>query len=517
MAPDCRVRNDCYCLASRRLFGHCCRVSTPSPPVPPAPDSEDLRGLARGMRHLLELAAQTLSAEAGPSGLALRVTGHLGCELAELVLVSARFPSWEQVNVQRGVDAYLAAHAAGAQWFGPAGGGHRPHEDMLSLLSMPPHAVMGWAGSRGSARAVVRGGAGRGGDAVGAASYGTAAVGPEENTEVVSLGLVAAAAPAGAPVVIGIRDESRFGPPLCTLEVLAAGREAATTTRDEIERLMRAHDVFRGQVLSFTESEHHGNELVTFLPRPAVTASDVVLPDGVLEHIERHIIGIADWSAELLGAGQHLKRGLLLHGPPGTGKTHTVRYLTSRLASLTVILLTGRSIRFIDQAAALARRLQPSIVVLEDVDPGRRRPRLHPRRESAAVLAAGGDGRGRRGRGRHVRADHQPGRHPGNRARGPARPGGPGGRAPPAGRALPGAATARVRQGPDRGRRPRPGGGGHRGSHRLLHQGDDQADRAGIAAGRRAPAGAARPALRRRAGRDELRAPGAHPLAARRR
>ncbi len=126
--------------------------------------------------------------------------------------------------------------------------------------------------------------------------------------------------------------------------------------------------MFRGQVLSFTVSEHHGNELVSFLPRPAVTAEDVVLPEGMLEHIEQHIIGVADWSQELLEAGQHLKRGLLLHGPPGTGKTHTVRYLTGRLADCTVILLTGLSIRFIDQAAALARRLQPSLVVLEDVD-----------------------------------------------------------------------------------------------------------------------------------------------------
>ena len=322
------------------------------------------------MRQLLEIAARTLSEEAGPSGLALRVTGHLGCELAEVVLVSEKFPSWEHVNVQRGVDAYLAVHAAGAHWFGPLGGGHRPHEDMLSLLSMPAYVVMGWAGPRGSARAMVRGGAARsdGDGAVGAASYGTAAVGPDENTEVVTLGLVAAAAPGGAPVVIGIRDESRFGPPFCTLEVLASDREAATAARGDIERLMRAHDVFRGQVLSFAESEHHGNELVTFLPRPGVTAGDVVLPDGMLEHIERHIAGIADWSAELLSAGQHLKRGLLLHGPPGTGKTHTVRYLTGRLAGLTVILLTGRSIRFIDRAAALARRLQPSMVVLEDVD-----------------------------------------------------------------------------------------------------------------------------------------------------
>jgi hypothetical protein len=203
---------------------------------------------------------------------------------------------------------------------------------------------------------------------VGAASYGTAPVGPEENTEVVTFGLVTTTAPDGAPVVIGIRDESRFGPPFCNLEILAADQAAATAARDEIERLMRVHDVFRGQVLSFTASEHHGNELVTFLPRPAIAAQDVVLPEGMLDNIERHIIGIAEWSQDLLDAGQHLKRGLLLHGPPGTGKTHTIRYLTGRLTGSTIILLTGRSIRFIDQAAALARRLQPSMVVLEDVD-----------------------------------------------------------------------------------------------------------------------------------------------------
>jgi ATP-dependent 26S proteasome regulatory subunit len=98
------------------------------------------------------------------------------------------------------------------------------------------------------------------------------------------------------------------------------------------------------------------------------SCSPLVPDGGALDSIEQHIIGIAEWSQDLLSAGQHLKRGLLLHGPPGTGKTHTVRYLTARLAGSTVILLTGRSIRFIDAAAALARRLQPSMVVLEDVD-----------------------------------------------------------------------------------------------------------------------------------------------------
>lgn len=95
------------------------RVSTAEPPPP---DRADLRGLARSLRELVEIAARTLAEDEGPSELALRVTSHLGCDLTEIVLVTERFPKWEHVNVQRGVDAYLAAHAAGAQWFGPAGG-----------------------------------------------------------------------------------------------------------------------------------------------------------------------------------------------------------------------------------------------------------------------------------------------------------------------------------------------------------------------------------------------------------
>ena len=336
------------------------RVKTPDPP----PEIEDLRGLARSLRLLFEFGTKALIEDSGPSELALRVTGHLGCELAEIVSVTEKFALWELVNVQRGVDAYLGTQGGDAGWFGAPGASRHPHDDMLSMVSTPSSQFSGFRamGSRGG-RIVT---AGNGG--TWAASYGTAAVGPEKNTEVVTSGLVTATAPDGSPVVIGIRDDSQFGPPSCRLEILAADRAAAAATRDEVERLMRVHDVFRGQVLSFTQSEHHGNGLVTFLPRQAVAAQDVVLPGGVLESIEQHIVGVAEWSRELLSAGQHLKRGLLLHGPPGTGKTHTVRYLTSRLTGTTVILLTGHSIRFIEAAAALARRLQPSMVVLEDVD-----------------------------------------------------------------------------------------------------------------------------------------------------
>jgi hypothetical protein len=309
--------------------------------------SQDYRDLARSLLGLLEVARRTLVDEEAPTELVARVTGHLGCELSEVVAVHERFQIWDHVNVHRGVEAYLTRHGSAGPWFGMTTGMMHPHQDLLSRLAMPAPGPMGRAGS---------------------ASYGTAATGPDTDTEVVTLGLIATTAPGGAPAVIGIRAEREFGPPYGELEILAADRDTASAARAEIARLSAEHNVFRGQVLSFAESEHHGNELASFLPRVPLDAEDVVLPGGVLESIELHVAGAGRLAEELRDAGQHLKRGLLLYGPPGTGKTHTVRYLTSKLTGTTVILLTGRSIRFVESAAALARRLQPSMVVLEDVD-----------------------------------------------------------------------------------------------------------------------------------------------------
>jgi hypothetical protein len=313
-----------------------------------SPDGQqDYRELARGLVRLLEIAHRTLSDEETPSELAGYVTGHLGCELSDVVAVRERFEIWDHVNVQRGVDAYLAQHPGSGAWVGMTSGMMHPHQDLLSRIASPMMPGMGKLGN---------------------AAYGTAPTGPDTDTEVVTLGMIATTAPDGAPVIIGVRAEREFGPPYGELEVFAAARESASAVRVEIGRLTDVHNVFRGQVLSFTQSEHHGNELVTFLPRLPISAADVVLPDGVLESIERHIVGAGEFAGELRAAGQHLKRGLLLHGPPGTGKTHTVRYLTGQLSGTTIVLLTGQSIRFIGGAAALARRLQPAMVVLEDVD-----------------------------------------------------------------------------------------------------------------------------------------------------
>ena len=93
-----------------------------------------------------------------------------------------------------------------------------------------------------------------------------------------------------------------------------------------------------------------------------------MLPGTVLARVERHALGVAGHRDALLAAGQHLKRGLLLYGPPGTGKTHTTRYLLGQMSGYTRLVLTGRSLVAVGAVTDLARALQPSVVVLEDVD-----------------------------------------------------------------------------------------------------------------------------------------------------
>ena len=307
----------------------------------------DAAGLAAELHRVFRLTADLVAAEPGANELVDRVTGHVGVPLARLVLVGRGWEAWEHANLQRGVDAYLAERGTEPDWFGIAGG-QRGHEELLGMLAMSRRHVM---------------------YELGAVDFATAAIGPEEATEVVQLGLIATTAPDGTPVVIGVRGaNAQYGQPECRLEVVTADRAVATATRERIEELMAEHDILRGQVMAFGTSENRGNELLTFLPRPNLRDEDVVLPEGVLDSIERHTVGIARHGERLLAAGQHLKRGLLLHGPPGTGKTHTVRYLMGRLPESTVVILTGTAMRFVQKAAELARRLQPSVVVLEDVD-----------------------------------------------------------------------------------------------------------------------------------------------------
>jgi hypothetical protein len=152
-----------------------------------------------------------------------------------------------------------------------------------------------------------------------------------------------------------------------TVEVAGLPVNVAQAVLADLDELRNRLNVYRGHVLDVSISPMGGVALA-FAEVPTTARADVVLPEIVLSRVERHALGVAAHRAALLEAGQHLKRGLLLFGPPGTGKTHTTRYLIGQLGGYTRLMLTGRALHAIGSAAELARTLQPAVLVLEDVD-----------------------------------------------------------------------------------------------------------------------------------------------------
>jgi ATP-dependent 26S proteasome regulatory subunit len=133
---------------------------------------------------------------------------------------------------------------------------------------------------------------------------------------------------------------------------------------------MREPNVTRARVNEVRTRHFHDDEGAPLTVRtlPQIGRERIVLPDGVLERIERQAFGIAVHAERLRASGRHLRRGLLLHGPPGTGKTLTAMYLSAQMPGRTVVLLTGRGLGTVSESIELATALQPALVILEDVD-----------------------------------------------------------------------------------------------------------------------------------------------------
>ncbi|MBX0300772.1 AAA family ATPase [Cryobacterium sp. 1639] len=270
------------------------------------------------------------------------VQDFLQADVTALPLVTEDIPSHRLVDA----DLALAELDAEPTAVGVTGGQQRDHSSFPELLS----------------NAFAR-------FAPGPVDYISVATSPTTERRVVAVGVRLLTVDGHRVAVLQRNAHPEFGRNSARLEIVAAEDAGAVALLSALRRLMLERSVLRGQVISFSGNDYGpGAAGVDFLPRPQVSAADVVLPDGVLSDIVRHVVGIGLHRDALRAAGRHLKRGVLLYGPPGSGKTLTVRHLLSSTPDTTAVVLAGNSIRFVTEAAELARAMQPAIVVLEDVD-----------------------------------------------------------------------------------------------------------------------------------------------------
>lgn len=270
---------------------------------------------------------------------------HLGSDVEGRPVVTEELQSWELPNLQLALGAILEQPGWDGRVVGIAGAAMQYHG--LSLGDLITGA--GWRPD------------------VGAARYVNAPVGPGRSLACLAFGLVLLRSPDGPLALFIRREHNPMGQAQLAVDGVASADGHAEPFLAELRRLMAECDVYRGQVLTVKVDPHAGGEIV-FLERPVMEADELVLPAGVLDAIERHVVGPTRHLDALRGGGRHLSRGLLLWGPPGTGKTHSVRYLTGLMRDATVVILSGGALGMVGAFAGLAKRLAPSLVVLEDVD-----------------------------------------------------------------------------------------------------------------------------------------------------
>jgi hypothetical protein len=276
------------------------------------------------------------------------LAAHLGPAAAAAEVAEETWPGYEHVNVQAGLDAWLAEDGRSSELVGVLGFRHMQF-GLADLLTAGEHL----GGLRPGNPATVN-----------------LPCGPDGETRPSLRCALVLVDDGGAPTALLVRGpEPESGLLQVSVQVLGTDPEAAGAALRQIRAATDAHNVFRRQVLSFgAEVFGHGQTLLQFHRRAQLGSEQLVLDAGTMAEIERQVVDVARHKARLLAAGQHLKRGLLLYGPPGVGKTHTVRYLIGRLADTTVVLLTGNALHLIAEACSVARTLQPAMIVVEDVD-----------------------------------------------------------------------------------------------------------------------------------------------------
>lgn len=180
---------------------------------------------------------------------------------------------------------------------------------------------------------------------------------------------------AGDRFAVLLTTADHYGRPLGMKFELAAvqspaGIAATQRVFKQLEDAVLRSESYRGKVLSLDPGDGYSGRTTGLHVHKlrGVSRDQVILPRKTVDLLDRNVLGFSE-RRKLLGRfGQSTKKGILLYGPPGTGKTHTIHYLIGALGGHTTFLITAGQMGLLADYMTLARLLQPSIVVIEDVD-----------------------------------------------------------------------------------------------------------------------------------------------------
>ena len=149
----------------------------------------------------------------------------------------------------------------------------------------------------------------------------------------------------------------------------AGGLDQANDILKWLKSQTADQSVFRKKMVTIASPrDGTSGQAIRVVQRPDQSEDEIILPDTITQVVKRLVHSKLRHQEQLKKYGQSSKVGLLFHGPPGTGKTLLTRRLISECPEHTIIVPTDMDVETLREAFRLGQYLQPSIVVLEDVD-----------------------------------------------------------------------------------------------------------------------------------------------------
>jgi len=218
----------------------------------PSTGKAELADVGRLARRLLNQAVETARTEDQPLRRLLR--DHLGPDAAYLPTASATWPSYEHVNVQVGVDAWLAGRRY--EVYGITGMGFMYQLEIVGIGDLIRTSRDGPFGSAG----------------VGGVMTTAIPSGPDGQTHACVSHGVYLVHDGDARLVLVLQPVTRGPEAEVVLQIAGADKSRLDAILAEIGRLATERSVFRGQVISFgPEVFGTGRQVpLNFLERPAV-------------------------------------------------------------------------------------------------------------------------------------------------------------------------------------------------------------------------------------------------------
>lgn len=149
-----------------------------------------------------------------------------------------------------------------------------------------------------------------------------------------------------------------------TLVITCCGKKEGETFAKAVEAVAQPRNLYHGKTLQFAGP-------INFLNVPHKCWDDVVLEARFKDQIERNTVGFLNRIPEMAKYGIPPRRGILLIGNPGTGKTLITKILMTESAEITSILAHPGGLTqgaYIADLYQLAADLKPALVFIEDLE-----------------------------------------------------------------------------------------------------------------------------------------------------